>query len=128
MVLQTLGIVNALPNMSIPIRVSNYAKKWTKFKKRVLREVGPDLLGVIVHLDQAAIIHPEKKDRKEDMALAEAVAVIHYIEKEYRGAQMERNKRFGTVHDDRLENDLQENVDIGKQYAGNRQKILDTFA
>lgn len=61
MVLKASGIVNALPHISIPIGVPKVSKKPTALPKRMLIGLGSDLLELIAHPDQAAII-PLKKE------------------------------------------------------------------
>lgn len=58
-----------------------------------------DLSDIIVHLNQAAIITHEKREKKEDRSVADPFAAIQYREEESGDDQMERNEQLENVED-----------------------------
>lgn len=107
------GTVIDLSQVPVSILVVHFDKIRTKLPKQILIEVRRDLLGVIVHLDQAAIIFGEKR-KKEEMYVKDSVTAVHYRKNTLRNVQIDRHKRAETVHDKNLETDRQDSFGNGE--------------
>lgn len=70
---------------------------------------GPDLLGVIVHLDQAVTVLAGKR-KEEDKSVIHTIPAMQYRWENSLDDHTHRHKDFETVDDNMLDTDWQDNV------------------
>lgn len=88
----TSETVFALPQLPSR-RGPEVCKTPTTLPKTMLVKIRPDLVGAIIHLDQAAIMIQEELRRQKDKSGTEVIEDVHFKEIESPKMQMNRKER-----------------------------------